>query len=78
MSTTTKTPKPLNGRSQHRLSRRQIVHRINQGARARRGMSAEELVAAYRRGKLADPGEVSDLLMLAGLLAKKDKLFVAP
>ena len=61
-----------------RLSRKEIVTDLERGARRRRGMSAKKLVEAYRAGTLYDPGEVADLLGLAGLLQESDSLFVAP
>ncbi len=61
-----------------RLSRKEIVTDLEREARRRRGMSAKELVGAYRAGTLYDPGEVADLLGLAGLLRESDPLFVAP
>ena len=64
--------------SPRKLTRDEIVAEIHRGAKARRGMTATALIRAYKAGKLDDPGEVSDLLALAGLLAKRDPLFVAP
>lgn len=54
------------------LTRDQILERIERGARGRLGMSARELLCAYRRGRLDDPGAVADLLVLADLLASDD------
>lgn len=57
------------------LTREEIVTRLEEGAKARRGMSARELVLTYRKGLLEDPGEVADLLALASLLPEEDPLF---
>ncbi len=59
------------------LSREEIVARIEKVARQRRGMSAAELLQAYRRGTLKDPGDVADVLVLADLLAEDDPIFGA-
>jgi hypothetical protein len=59
------------------LSREEIIEIIERGARARCNMSGAELVAAYREGRLEDPGEVADLLMLADLLEDDDSFFDA-
>lgn len=56
------------------LNRDEIVRRIEQGARCRLRMSADELVQAYRSGRLEDPGAVADLLALASLLSEGDPL----
>ncbi len=58
------------------LSRNDILKRIEQGARQRRGLSAEGLIRLYRAGKLEDPCEVADLLALADLLPDNDPLLV--
>ena len=60
-----------------KLSRAQIVDQLEAGARRRLHMSADELVRAYRDGRLSDVGRVADLLMLAHLLDERDPLFVA-
>ena len=57
------------------LSRDEIVAQLEEGAKARRGMSARELVLAYQKGRLEDPGEVADLLALASLLPDEDPIF---
>lgn len=57
------------------LTRDEIVARLEKGAKARRGVSARELVLTYRKGCLEDPGEVADLLALASLLPDEDPLF---
>lgn len=54
------------------MPRDEIVARLNDGARRRLGMSAREMLCAYRRGRLEDPGAVVDLLVLADLLAPDD------
>jgi hypothetical protein len=51
------------------LTRDDIFVRIDQGARRRLGMSGVALLRAWREGRLADPGDVADLLALAALLA---------
>ncbi|MBI4603658.1 MAG: hypothetical protein HY721_17025 [Planctomycetes bacterium] len=61
-----------------KLSRKQIVADLDRNARRRRGMTAKDLVEAYRAGTLYDPGEVADLLGLASLLGEDDPLYVAP
>jgi hypothetical protein len=38
-------------------------------------VSAAELIAAYRAGILDDPGQVGDVLVLAGLLDPSDAYF---
>lgn len=58
------------------LTRRDIVKRLEHGARSRLGISAAEMVRRYRAGTLKDPGRVGDLLILASLLPKRDSLFV--
>lgn len=58
------------------LTRDEIVSTISEGARLRLGMSAEQLLAAYRAGRLEDPGKVADLLALARLLRDNDPLSV--
>jgi len=60
------------------LTRDEIVARLDAEARRRRDMSAEDLVRAYRRGELTDPGRGADLLALASLLDPTDPLFVLP
>lgn len=58
------------------LTRDEIVRRIERGAQRRLKMSAQELVQAYRSGRLEDAGAVVDLLALASLLVESDPLFV--
>jgi len=69
MDTTTTTPII-------QLTRDEIAQRIEQEAQRRLHMTAQDLVRAYREGRLADPGAVSDLLILASLLRDDDPLFV--
>lgn len=57
------------------LTREEIVARLEEGAQARRGMCARDLLLSYRKGLLEDPGEVADLLALASLLPEEDPLF---
>lgn len=59
------------------LSREEIVRLVDQGARARRGISGERLIRDFRSGLLPDPCEVLDLLSLASLLDESDP-FYAP
>ncbi len=61
------------------LTRDRLVARIERGAK-QRGLlySAEDLVRAYRAGRLEDPGAVADLMALAALLPDDDPLFVRP
>jgi hypothetical protein len=60
----------------HVLTRAQIVAALEEESQSRRGMSAAQLIRAYKTGKLDDPGEVADILGLASLLRKGDPLFV--
>ena len=57
------------------LTRDEILAQIEDGARHRLGLSARELVRAYRAGCLEDPGSVADLLALAHLLRDDDPVF---
>lgn len=57
-----------------KVSRDTIVSTIDREARRRLDMSAGEMLTAYRRGELAEPGRVGDLLVLADLLAEDDEL----
>lgn len=54
------------------LTRDEILARIDRGAQRRLGMSGAALLRAWREGRLADPGEVADLLALAALLSPDD------
>jgi len=60
-----------------RLTRDEIIAQLEDGVQRRLHMSATDFVRAYREGRLADPGRVADLLMLAQLLDERDPLFVA-
>ena len=57
------------------LTRDEILKRLDDGARRRLGMSARDMLRAYRAGALADPGRVTDLLGLADLLRDDDPIF---
>ena len=59
------------------FSRDQIIAMLEDGARDRLGVSASELLRAYRQGRLQDPGDVADLIVLAQLLDEDDPLFAA-
>lgn len=60
-----------------RLSRDEIADLIERQAQRRRGLSARQLLGAYRQGRLENPGDVADLLVLADLLPQDDPLFAA-
>lgn len=57
------------------LTRAQILARVERGANRRLGMSAAEMVSAYRAGSIGDAGEICDLLALTELLPENDPLF---
>ena len=57
------------------LTRDEIVAEMERVARARRGVSAAALIEDYRAGRLQDPGQVGDVLVLAGLLDPSDPYF---
>jgi hypothetical protein len=59
------------------LDRDDIIETLEKGAHERRGVSARQLLHDYRAGRLAEPGEVADLLMLGGLLSDDDPLLTA-
>jgi hypothetical protein len=63
-----------NGYAVVRLSRNEIVRRIEEGARERCGVSARALLRKYRMGKI-DRGGIADLLALSNLLRKNDPIF---
>jgi len=63
-----------NGNSAIKLSRAEIVERLEKGARQRCGVSARTLLRRYRHGKL-DRSPIADLLALSNLLRKSDPLF---
>lgn len=54
------------------LTRDDILREIDAVAHARRGMSGAELLGAYAEGRLEDPGEVADILIIADLLPDDD------
>jgi hypothetical protein len=65
----------------HVLTREEIVASIERQSRKRHGITATELVQAYRAGLLnchcgALDIDVLDILMWAGLLEKGDPLYV--
>lgn len=59
------------------MSRDEIVDVIHKGALGRRGVTAEQLLRAYRAGELSEPGEVADLLALGDLLPDDDPILTA-
>jgi hypothetical protein len=59
------------------LTREQIMAILEREARKRLGLSARELFRRYAKGLLDDPGEVSDLVVIADLLPEDDELFAA-
>lgn len=56
------------------LSRDDIVHQIDAAAHDRRGMSGSELLTAFAEGRLDDPGDVADILVIADLLPDDDPI----
>jgi hypothetical protein len=56
------------------LTREELLRRLEEGARRRRGVSARELLRLYRSGSLEEPCAVADLLALADLLPDDDPL----
>jgi hypothetical protein len=56
------------------MTREQIIANIDRITRARLGLSAAEVVHAYRAGQLPDAGRVGDALVLADLLSPSDSL----
>lgn len=59
-----------------KLSRDEILASLEQGARARCGLSARVMLRRYRTGQLADPSRVTDLIGLSHLLRKNDPILV--
>lgn len=59
-------------------TRDEIVQEIDKKARRLIGMSAEEMLRAYRAGTLEDPGYVMHLLIYSDLLPKNDPIFGPP
>lgn len=57
------------------LTRDEIVGLMERGAQERLGMSAIQMVKAYRAGELPNVGVVADLLGLGSLLREDDPLF---
>ena len=57
------------------VSREDIVRLIDEQARRRRGISAAELLSAYRAGRLGATGDVADLLVYSDLLSPQDPIF---
>jgi hypothetical protein len=57
------------------LSREEIIQKLEQGARERLNVSAEEFVDACRGGQI-EPCEVLDLIILASLLPDDDRFFI--
>lgn len=60
------------------VTQEEIVERIDSGSRKRLQMSAEEMVSAFREGRLEEPFSVIDLLSLAGMLDTDHPLYVEP
>lgn len=59
------------------MTRDEILGILEKGAQERRGVSAGRLLADYRAGRLEEPGEVADLLLLGGLLPHDDPVLTA-
>ena len=57
------------------MTRGEIVAEMERVAQARLGVSAADVVADYLAGTLEDPGQVGDVLVLAGLLDPADPYF---
>lgn len=60
------------------VTRDEIIQEIDEGARKLIGMSAEQMLRAYRKGILEDPGFVGHLLIYSDLLPKNDPIFGPP
>ena len=58
-----------------KLSREEIVERLERGARERCQVSARKFLRLHRQNRLKDPGAVADLLALSYLLKRNDPLF---
>lgn len=56
------------------LTRDEVVELINHAAQAERGISGHQLLAAFRNGRLENPGEVGEALILADLLPDDDPM----
>ena len=48
-----------------------VLRLIDEEVQARRGMSVDEFLTAYRAGTLENAGELADLIVLADLLPAK-------
>ena len=57
------------------VSREEIIRIIDELAQKRRGLSAQQLLSAYRAGTLERSGDVSDLIAYADLLSPTDPVF---
>lgn len=66
---------PTMGMPVQDLSRDDIARYMEAAAQERLGMSAYEMVTAYKAGELREPGIVSDVLALSLLLVEDDPLF---
>jgi hypothetical protein len=64
-----------NGHEVLRLTREEIVKRLEDGARERCRVSARTFLRLHRQNRLKDPGAVADLLALSYLLKRNDPLF---
>ncbi len=53
------------------ITQEEILKMLEDAARVRLGISASEMLEQYRRGELADPSSVADLIALANLLNKQ-------
>ena len=60
------------------LTTQEIVDRLDGGARSRLGISAKEMIRAFRDQTLEDSGGITDLIILAGLLSEDHPLYVEP
>jgi len=60
-----------------KLSRDEILSRIDCAAQQRLRMSGPELLRAYKAGRLVDSGSVADVIVLANLLAEDDPVFAS-
>jgi hypothetical protein len=58
-----------------KLTRKEVIERLNSEARRRLGISATEMLRQHREGRLSDTGTVADLLMYASLLRPDDPIF---
>jgi hypothetical protein len=56
-------------------NRTEVVTQIERMANQRVHMSARDLIRAHREGRLPDPGQVGDILVLADMLPEDDPLF---